>query len=96
MARKGKSYLFDVGNSDGGPVGMCIRVRARTKKEATQIATELLRELGDISVSSGKLTRDAESCTIYFNDVLKPRHIFTGDTREVDELKEGHAARQSA
>lgn len=87
MGRKVKSYLFDVGNSGNGPLGMCIRVRARTKRGATQIANGLLSELGEISVSSGRLTDGVEYCTIYLNDALKPRHIFAGDTREVEKKK---------
>jgi hypothetical protein len=58
------------------------------------MARETKSYLFDVG-NSGRPTSEVEYCTIYLNDVLKPRHIFTGDTREVEEKKKGHAASQS-
>lgn len=38
-----KSYLFDLGNSYVGPIGLVVRVTASSKSEAVSIARDALR-----------------------------------------------------
>ena len=35
------SYLFDLGNSNDGPIGMVLRVNATTRAEAVDIACKV-------------------------------------------------------
>lgn len=65
--RKRKSYHFDLGNSNQGPLGMCARITAHSKEEALA----RLRELTDGSTTDGYtvslLDEGGEYIHIYVN-----------------------------
>jgi hypothetical protein len=58
-----KSYHFDLGNSNEGPIGMCARVLAKDKTEAVQKLHAALGEYAEISSASGAI----EYIHVYFN-----------------------------
>lgn len=65
-----KSYHFNVGDSDKGPLGFCARVSAKTKKRALSILQQRLRNLtsqcsGDIRAVDIK--SDPEYIVAYIN-----------------------------
>jgi hypothetical protein len=58
-----KSFHFDLGNSNTGPIGMCARIVARTKRDAVR----RLRDLLPISLEPlGSLGR-GEYVAVYIN-----------------------------
>jgi hypothetical protein len=85
MPRTLKSFMFDVGNSDKGPVGMVIRVYARTRQEAIEKANAFLQDNSEgIDVPTYDLDSgdDVEYCRIYLAPNLKLHHIPSGETED--------------
>ena len=58
-----KSYHFDVGNSNDGPLGFCAVIRANSKKAALERLQELLPGDWEIDVGQGR----GEYLHVYFN-----------------------------
>jgi hypothetical protein len=58
-----QSFHFDVGNSNEGPIGMCARLRAETRKEAVELLREALGDYAEISSAAGPV----EYIHVYFN-----------------------------
>jgi predicted NAD/FAD-binding protein len=66
MPKKLKSYHFDCGNSNTGPVGFCARIIATSKKEALKILHEVMPEEIEIHSHFG--------CS----ETVEYIHIYTG------------------
>jgi hypothetical protein len=86
--RKLKSYKFDVGNSNKGPIGMVIRVWAYNKKEAVEIANKCLQANDTVKVyERGHVftptAGEVEYCNVYLAPNLTIRLI---DPRETEEV----------
>jgi len=67
-----KSYHFDCGNSTNGPVGMCARVRATSKKEAVTILNEAIAECEE---SQPYAHEDAIEYIHFYSGTMKESHI---------------------
>ena len=72
------SYLFSVGNSNDGPIGMCARVIASSREEALEILCDRLEEVNCCS----ELMEGEEYIEVYFN----PNAITTADIDEEDDI----------
>jgi hypothetical protein len=83
MAKKLKSYAFDVGNSNIRPLEMVLRVKAFTKKEAVTLANDFLANKYHLYLPPDKLNDSIEYCNVYFSGKLRKRDIFDGDTETV-------------
>jgi hypothetical protein len=85
-----KSYHFDLGNSNKGPIGMCARVRATSKEEAvTFLQGALPEEVSLDSETIGSGEPGVEYIQIYINtDNIKIRHVDDIEPVEDDEVEE--------
>ena len=61
-----KSYHFDIGNSNTGPLGMCARIRATSKAEALSLFQEALGDWASVQPCDNE--RAVEYIHVYFND----------------------------
>lgn len=95
-APKLKSFLVSAGNSSEGPVGFCMRVRAKSKAQAIKIAKSALPECieaNDYIYDDGMNTAEysigaIEYFNVYFNDAaLTVADIEDGETENVKEDK---------
>lgn len=83
-----KSYLFDLGDSNDGPIGMVMRVLATDEDQAVRIARDALRlavgESGQITVQVPDEFKDeVEYIALYVNaDNVTKRDISEADTEE--------------
>jgi hypothetical protein len=83
---KRKSYLFDLGDSNDGPIGMVLRVLATNQNQAVQIARKALRlaigECGQITVQvPDQFMDDVEYIALYVNpDNVTKRDISEEET----------------
>lgn len=83
---KRKSYLFDLGDSNDGPIGMVLRVLATNQNQAVQIARKALRlaigECGQITVQvPDQFKDDVEYIALYVNpDNVTKRDISEEET----------------
>lgn len=59
-----KSFHFDVGNSNDGPIGMCARVQAETPEQALELLKAYLPE--EVEVDGN--TPGVEYVRVYIND----------------------------
>ena len=81
-----KSYLFDLGDSNDGPIGMVLRVLATDEDQAVQIARKALRlavgECGQITVQVPDEFKDeVEYIALYINpDNVTKRDISEAET----------------
>ena len=76
-----KSYHFDIGNSNEGPIGMCARVLAKTEEEAVEILRDAIGEYAEIRTGRS----DIEYIHVYFNgEAIDENHIDFYDEDEVD------------
>jgi hypothetical protein len=64
-----KSFHFDLGNSNKGPVGFCARVRANSREEALGVLQGVLPVEHELSLgfSPGPKAPAVEYITVYFN-----------------------------
>lgn len=77
-----KSYHFDVGNSNTGPLGFCGRVKADSKEEALQLLREALPET--VEVKSMEHHHRVEYLHVYVNDeAIKVEDISDPDPDEL-------------
>jgi hypothetical protein len=80
--KKLRSFHFDVGNSNIGPLGMCLQVWAYDEDEAVEKANSLLNDVSEREIHScnepGEHPR-IEYCTVYFNGKLTRGHIDDSD-----------------
>ena len=77
--KRNKSYLFDLGDSNDGPVGCCARVTATSKEEALEILKENLPQ----EVRVNRLTDDGriDYVMVYLTaDNISVADISDGDT----------------
>ena len=86
-----KSYMFDLGDSNKGPIGMVLRVKATDKDDAVQIARAALRsalgECGQITLQVPDEFKDqVEYINLYLNpDNITEADIFEEETEVVDD-----------
>lgn len=89
--KKLKSFLVSAGNSSKGPVGFCMRVRAKSKAQAIKIAKIALPEcieandyIYDDGVDTAEYSFGAiEYFNVYFNDAaLTVADIEDGETED--------------
>lgn len=80
-----KSYHFDCGNSTNGPVGMCARVQATSKKEAVTILNEALPETEEAQPYAHE---DAIEYINFYTGTVKESHIDDWDYVEKEEDNE--------
>jgi hypothetical protein len=83
-----KSYHFNLGDSDDGPIGLCVRVTAASKKKALEALRRVLWENFpdqevhvDVRDSSGGIPDNIEYVNVYLN----PDKI---TERDIDEWEE--------
>lgn len=77
-----KSYHFNCGNSNTGPVGLCAEVRADSRKEAAEILNDFIEDAGSEKCIGGVDLRFDRKGVEYLNVYLgsvKPRHIDSVD-----------------
>ena len=80
------SYMFDLGDSSDGPIGMVLRVRAPNRDQAIEIARETLRscmgECGQITLQvPDELREQVESIQLYLNpDRISHLDIYDEET----------------
>ena len=86
MTLKLKSFHFNVGNSAKGSLGMCLRVKAYSKKEAVEKANGFLESTMNHEIDTDG--QDIEYCEIYFSGNLKPRHIDDYEDVEGEDCEE--------
>ena len=80
-----KSYKFEVGNSSSGPLGMVIRVAARSEEEALKIANDQLRFMGEIEIDEdGSSAHGVEYCHIYTASNLTLEDLVRDETEDVE------------
>ena len=60
------SFHFDVGNSSTGPIGLCARVKARTREEALEVLKAELPE--ELRAHSDNPEEGIEYINVYIND----------------------------
>ncbi len=72
-----KEYHFDVGDSNSGPLGLCARVRAKSKAEALHILANDLPTEVQVSPSNDAIT--------YINVYINPTAISTKDIDDGEE-----------
>jgi len=85
-----KSFMFDLGNTSTGPVGMVVRVQARTKKEALKIIKDKLWEGLDDSQGIDLEISDPriEYARIYVDpDNITLADICDGETENVESVE---------
>lgn len=81
-----KSFHFDCGNSNTGPVGFCARVKARTKEEALEkLKAALPEEVALRTVCNDEGMKGIEYLNVYFNDV----NIHVGDIDDEEDTSDG-------
>jgi len=82
------SYLLDLGNSNNGPIGMVLRVKAMTKPEAVEIARKALKlvtgDCGEIVLRVPTETKDeVEYISVYLNpNVITENDVSDDDSEE--------------
>ncbi len=76
-----KSYHFDLGDSNRGPVGFSARVVADSKKEALAILRDALPEMEEVGHYGGP--DEIEYIQVYFN----PANISIRDIDDWDEVE---------
>lgn len=82
-----KLYTFSLGNSNTGPIGFCIRVRANTRKEALEIVKVELTALAE-GQDIPLLEKDkVDYLCVFFN----PDHVTIKDIEEEQEEDLVHA-----
>jgi hypothetical protein len=77
------SYHFDLGNSNNGSLGMCLRVKAHSNEEAVEKANAYLDGLKEQELDTDD---DIEYCNVYLSGNLTADDI--DDYEEVDESEE--------
>lgn len=85
MAKKLKSYHFDLGNSVDGPVGYCTRIKATSRREALKILKAVLPEeasIRDLLCGTDAQLRAVEYLNVYFSD-----NVTTGDIDDSEDVK---------
>ncbi len=84
-----KSFLISAGNSSVGAIGFCARVKARSKKEAIEIAKEQLPDCLEDLHKEFDLDDEIEYFNVYVNtDALTVKDIEDGETEDADEEDE--------
>jgi hypothetical protein len=88
--KKLKSYLFDMGDSNHGPIGYCARVRAESKEEAADILREAIpEEIEAVSFICYPRDQRVEYFNVYINpDAITADIINDGGTEDVDDILE--------
>ena len=78
-----QTYHFDVGDSTRGPIGMCARIRARSRKDALARLRRAIRDavgpLKEISIGPRGPTSE------YINVYLEPDNLSSSDIDSVEE-----------
>jgi hypothetical protein len=84
-----QTYHFDIGDSTRGPIGMCARIRARSKKDALARLRRAIRDaVGPFNqISIGPRGSTSE----YINVYLAPDNLSSSD---IDSVEEGARARR--
>jgi hypothetical protein len=81
-----KSYLFDLGNSNVGPIGLAMRVTAPGRSEAVDIAREVFRSAsGDCGHIDVRLPDEAREGIEYVTIFVNPDAITEADISEEDQ-----------
>lgn len=73
------SYHFDLGNSTDGPIGMCARILAHTKREALEVMKEVLPEWIEVTTGDPRVE--------YIHVYIGEENITTADIDEWEETK---------
>jgi hypothetical protein len=85
-----KSYLMDLGNSNTGPIGMVLRVKAMSKREAIELGRSALDlaagDCGQIAVPVPVELRDTVD---YVNIYVNPANITEADVDDETEEETG-------
>ncbi len=82
------SYLLDLGNSNDGPIGMVLRVKAGAKAKAVEVARKALRlvagDCGHIALCvPAEIKDEVEYINLYLNsNVITAKDISDDDTEE--------------
>jgi hypothetical protein len=63
-----RSYHFDLGDSNAGPVGYCARVFAETSEEAVEILRRCIKANLSTPLHLGPDDHDIEYLELYFNE----------------------------
>jgi len=85
-------YLFDIGNSNEGKLGMCLLVLAETTEEAVEKANAYLADLSDgYDLPRMEEHPDIEYARVYFNAEggLTRDDIWEEATANIDDKEEG-------
>ena len=80
-----KSYHFDMGNSNKGPIGMCARVRASSKAQALELLQAALPQEVNVDAETAEPGEAGiEYIEIYITaDNIQTRHV--DDIEPVDD-----------
>lgn len=63
-----KSYHFDMGNSNEGPVGFCVEVHASSKKEAVELVRSFVESVEDgLNMNPSDMDAGIQYGQVYFN-----------------------------
>lgn len=81
-----RSYHFDIGNSNSGPLGFCARVTAHSKAEALKLLQDKLEHTLEIHPCQ-KLCGPNGSEIEYMNVYLNPDAITVDDCRSWDSVE---------
>ncbi len=98
---KGQSFLVNLGNSDTGVIGGCIRVTVPGVKATPEQAVEVVRKFLDeklkaiegIELGAGDVTGDmdragVEYCRVFINSAnIRATMIGDGDIEAIDSVK---------
>jgi hypothetical protein len=80
-----KSFRFDLGDSNAGPIGMVLRVQARDARRAARLARRCLRlatgDCGDVQLLVPQELRHAVE---YIHVYINPRRISQNDIDPAD------------
>ena len=85
------SYLIDLGNSNDGPIGMVLRVIARGKADAIEVARRALKlvsgDCGEIALRVPAEVKDeVEYVHVYLNpSVITEKDVGDDDFQEIQE-----------
>jgi hypothetical protein len=83
------SYLIDLGTSNDGPIGMVLRVKARTKAEAVEVARRALRVIaGDLGEVVLRVPTEIKDEVEYVNVYLNPNVITEKDVYDDESYEE--------
>ena len=85
------SYLIDLGNSNDGPIGLVLRVIAKDKADAVEVARLALGlvsgDCGEIALRVPTEVRDeVEYINVYLNpSVITEKDVGDDDSQEIQE-----------